>query len=66
MERAVDSFYDPKSGAPGIALHARVSVPDGNVGKVIGFYNRDPETVLVLFDSGGSHEFAPADLHRVT
>jgi hypothetical protein len=48
-----------------IGVNDRVSVPDGRVGSVIGFYSRVPETVLVLFDSGDSREYVPADLHRV-
>jgi hypothetical protein len=32
---------------------------------VIGFYGRDPRTVLVLFDAGGSREYGPADLRRL-
>jgi hypothetical protein len=32
---------------------------------VAGFYRRVDETLLVRLDSGGSSEFAPADLHRV-
>jgi hypothetical protein len=47
------------------AVHDRVAVPDGSVGTVIGFYRRAAETVLVLFGSGGSREFAPADLQRL-
>jgi hypothetical protein len=46
-------------------LNDRVSVPDGSVGRVLGFYTRIPETVLVLFDSGASREYLPADLHRL-
>jgi hypothetical protein len=49
-----------------IGINDRVSVPDNRVGNVIGFYCRQPETVLVLFDSGESREYAPADLHRVS
>jgi hypothetical protein len=49
----------------GTRLNDRVSAADGRVGSVIGFFRRDPETVLVLFDSGGSGELAPADLQRL-
>ena len=50
--------------AHGIGLHDRVSVPGGGVGSVIGFYHRADETVLVLFASGDSREYAPAELQR--
>jgi hypothetical protein len=58
--------YDPHTlselPAHRIGLNDRVSVPDGRVGSVIGFYSRADETVLVLFDSGDSVEYPPADL----
>jgi hypothetical protein len=57
------SIGEPPAPRPG--LHDRVSTPDGCVGRVIGFYNRDPETILVAFDAGGSSEFAPSDLQLV-
>jgi hypothetical protein len=47
-----------------IAFHDRVFAPDGAVGTVIGFYGRETRTVLVLLDSGISHEYVPADLHQ--
>jgi hypothetical protein len=47
------------------AVHDQVSVPDGSVGTVIGFYRRAVETVLVLFGSGRTREFAPSDLQRL-
>jgi hypothetical protein len=46
-----------------LKVNDRVSVPGGRVGHVIGYYHRDPETVLVGFDAGGSAEYIPADLH---
>ena len=49
-----------------IGLNDRVSVPDGRVGSVIGFYCRAPDTLLVLFDSGDSREYAPAELERLS
>jgi hypothetical protein len=49
-----------------IGVNDRVSVPDGRVGSVIGFYCRAPDTLLVLFDSGDSREYAPADLERLS
>ena len=48
-----------------VNLDDRVSVPDGRVGTVIGFYRREVETVLVLFDFGDSSEYADADLRIV-
>jgi hypothetical protein len=56
------SFESP---AHRICLHDRVAVPDGRDGSVIGFYCSAADTVLVLFDSGGSREYPPADLHRL-
>jgi hypothetical protein len=50
---------------PRIALHDRVSVPDGRVGSVIGLLRRDPDTVLVAFEPGSAHEFSPAELRRI-
>jgi hypothetical protein len=43
--------------APRFAYHDRVSVPDGRIGEVIGFYRRIHESVLVRFPSGESDEF---------
>jgi hypothetical protein len=59
--------YAPIAEHPGprLGLHDRVSTPDGCVGRVIGFFRRDPETVLVFFDAGGSGEFPPLDLQHV-
>jgi hypothetical protein len=57
--------HEPPAHEPpahGIGLNDRVSVPDGRVGSVIGFYSRADATVLVLFDSGDSVEYAPPDL----
>jgi hypothetical protein len=34
-----------------------VRVPDGRVGKVIGFYRRETESVLVRFACGETTEF---------
>jgi hypothetical protein len=48
---------------PGSLLAERVLVPDGRLGKVIGFYNRgQDESVLVLFSSGLTHEYTADDL----
>jgi len=59
-------FEPPAVGrawAHGIAVGDRVSLRDGRVGRVIGFYSRDDETVLVCFGPGESVEYAPASLH---
>jgi hypothetical protein len=42
----------------------RVRVPDGRIGKVIGFYRRQDESVLVQFSSGTSSEFLMADVRH--
>jgi hypothetical protein len=42
----------------------RVRVPDGRVGRVIGFYRRQDESVLVQFSSGASSEFPTADVRH--
>ena len=49
-----------------IDVNDRVSVPNGRTGRVIGFYHRTDETVLVRFDFGDSREYAPVDLHRLS
>jgi hypothetical protein len=48
-----------------IAVNDRVSVPDGCLGLVIGFYQRASATVLVRLDAGDQREYTPADLHRL-
>jgi hypothetical protein len=48
-----------------IDVQDRVSVPDGRNGSVIGFFMRDPMTVLVAFEPGDVREFSPADLQRL-
>ena len=62
--------YLPENAVPGppplrVTVQDRVSVPDGRVGSVIGFYMRDPATVLVALEPGDVREFSPADLRRV-
>jgi hypothetical protein len=47
------------------ALHDHVRVPDGREGEVIGFYRRTCESVLVLFETGDSHEFSAPDVEVV-
>jgi hypothetical protein len=51
-ERDLDDAH-----APQFAYHDRVSVPDGRIGEVIGFYRRIHESLLVRFPSGESDEF---------
>lgn len=48
---------DVSSATRKIEWHDHVSVPDGRVGEVIGFYRRSHETVLVRFPDGDSGEF---------
>jgi hypothetical protein len=48
-----------------VDVQDRVSVPDGRIGSVIGFFMRDPMTVLVAFEPGDVCEFSPADLQRL-
>lgn len=48
-----------------VDVQDRVSVPDGRIGSVIGFFMRDPMTVLVAFEPGNVCEYSPADLQRV-
>jgi hypothetical protein len=48
-----------------IGIQDRVSVPDGRIGSVIGFFMRDPMTVLVAFAPGDVCEFSPAHLQRL-
>jgi hypothetical protein len=43
----------------------RVSLPDGRVGTVVGFYCHLPVSVLVIFDSGDTAQYAPGDLQRL-
>jgi hypothetical protein len=46
-----------------IALHARVRVPNGRVGSVIGFYRGpEEESVVVGYDRGDSGAFPACDL----
>lgn len=50
----------------GLTVRDRVSVPDGRDGQVIGFYMRDPESVLVMFSEGQCEEFPPAHVASVS
>jgi hypothetical protein len=45
-----------------IAVGDRVRVPDGRMGRVIGFYRCEDETVLVQLDAGGSERYIPTDV----
>ena len=44
-------------GVPKVEWRSRVRVPDGRIGKVIGFYRRENDSVLVRFGSGETAEF---------
>ena len=50
------------SPADDIALHARVRVPNGRIGNVIGFYRGPQETVVVRYDGGESGAYPADDL----
>ncbi len=52
----------PQSRAEAIPLHARVRVPNGRVGNVIGFYRGQEESVVVRYDRGDSGAFPACDL----
>jgi hypothetical protein len=63
---ALPAAYLPDSLAPPtITPRDRVRVPDGSVGKVIGFYRTDKVAVLVRLDDGDSRQYVPADLRLV-
>lgn len=49
-----------------VAPHDLVRIPDGSVGKVIGFYRTDNVAVLVRLNSGDRRQYAPAELRPVT
>jgi hypothetical protein len=54
----------PLDDTPPFAHHDLVRVPDGRIGKVIGFYKRRETSVLVSFAVGLSSEFFMTDLER--
>jgi hypothetical protein len=56
---------DVSNEAPKMECHDRVSVPDGRVGEVIGFYRRTSESVLVRFADGASDEFPMERVERL-
>jgi hypothetical protein len=47
-----------------IEANDNVRVPDGRIGEVIGFYRRESESVVVLFESGRSSEFLTTDVRH--
>jgi hypothetical protein len=49
-----------------VAPRDLVRIPDGSVGKVIGFYRTDKVAVLVRLDSGDRRQYVPAELRPVT
>jgi hypothetical protein len=56
---------DISNETPNMECHDRVSVPDGRVGEVIGFYRRTYETVLVRFAEGESGELPTERVERL-
>jgi hypothetical protein len=52
----------PLPSTDDIALHARVRVPNGRVGNVIGYYRGPEESVVVRYDGGDSGAFPARDL----
>lgn len=68
MQTAVETANPlaPLEAAEAIDLHDRVRVPDGRVGKVIGFYRRAQVTVCVLFETGDTAQFVQAQLSPLT
>jgi hypothetical protein len=52
----------PVSSTGDLALHARVRVPNGRIGNVIGFYRGPEESVVVQYDRGDSGAFPACDL----
>lgn len=57
---------DVSNDLPKMECHDRVSVPDGRVGEVIGFYRRMYESVLVRFPDGESGEFPMERVERLS
>ena len=49
-----------------MALHEQVRVPDGRTGRVIGFYRRAEEAVLIGFRSGEAEEFPSAQIETLS
>jgi hypothetical protein len=52
----------PPDDTPPFAHRDLVRVPDGRVGKVVGFYKRRETSVLVSFAVGVSSEFFMTDV----
>ncbi len=56
----------PQHSAPvHVAPHDLVRIPDGRVGRVIGFYRTDKVAVLVRLQSGDRRRYVPAELRPV-
>jgi hypothetical protein len=49
-----------------LPMLARVRVPDGRIGEVIGFYQRPGPTVLVRLESGEIAEFRAVEVVRLS
>jgi hypothetical protein len=47
---------------PRLACGNYVRAPDGRVGRVVGFYKRAEESVVVKFASGASAEYSTAEI----
>ena len=62
LGRAFAKTRWPLSPADHIALNARVRVPNGRIGNVIGFYRGPDETVVVRYDGGESGAYPACDL----
>ena len=56
------AYAPPAPNVVAIAVRDRVRVPDGRVGRVIGFYRGDDETVLVQLDAGDSERYILTDV----
>ena len=56
------STIHPLEGLQKTVRRRYARVPDGRIGKVIGYYRREHESVLVRFASGASAEFPRADV----
>jgi hypothetical protein len=57
---------DPLPDLSRVAYHDRVSVPDGRIGEVVGFYRRKDESVLVSFAAGTAAEFLLRDVQTLS
>jgi hypothetical protein len=56
---AVTPVRDP---APELAFGERVRTPEGEAGRVAGFYRTGTPTVLIRLDSGREHQYPRGEL----